>query len=286
MFLCWPGNCGEGLHDAGDNLHNGNMTLLSAAFVKWYLVVSAVVTLGALGFLSPIAQDPRYHDFADQRSLLGIRNGGDVLSNVFFLVGGVLGVVFLKRAHQKQPLPTDRLWLGFFIGVGLTAFGSSFYHLRPDSERLMWDRLPMTLAFASLNAAVIGEQLAAALGRRLWPWLVATAALSVVYWRMTESWGQGDLRFYAWVQFYPLVFALPMLLLARPLKGRRGIVWLILFAGYGLAKATEALDEFIFQSLGETISGHSLKHICAGAGILPLAFSFRDRTATTTSNID
>jgi len=30
----------------------------------------------------PIAQDPAYHDFADQRSMLGIPNAPNVLSNI------------------------------------------------------------------------------------------------------------------------------------------------------------------------------------------------------------
>ena len=38
-------------------------------------------------------------------------------------------------------LPLDFAEAVFFAGILLTAFGSSFYHLAPDNERLFWDRL-------------------------------------------------------------------------------------------------------------------------------------------------
>jgi hypothetical protein len=46
----------------------------------------------------------------------------------------------------------------FFAGVGLTAFGSAYYHLEPTNDRLLWDRLPMTVAFMGLFAAVLSER--------------------------------------------------------------------------------------------------------------------------------
>jgi hypothetical protein len=36
-----------------------------------------------------------------------------------------------------------------FAGVTLSSLGSSYFHLAPDNARLMWDRLPMTIAFIS-----------------------------------------------------------------------------------------------------------------------------------------
>ena len=46
-----------------------------------------------------------------------------------------------------------------FFGLVLTAFGSSYYHLAPDKARLVWDRLPMTVEFMPLVAAVIAERI-------------------------------------------------------------------------------------------------------------------------------
>jgi hypothetical protein len=35
-------------------------------------------------------------------------------------------------------------WTCFYIGVAAVAFGSSYYHLKPNDARLVWDRLPVS----------------------------------------------------------------------------------------------------------------------------------------------
>lgn len=35
-------------------------------------------------------------------------------------------------------------WNCFFVGVVAVAFGSGYYHLKPDDDRLVWDRLPVS----------------------------------------------------------------------------------------------------------------------------------------------
>jgi hypothetical protein len=39
-----------------------------------------------------------------------------------------------------------------------------YYHLAPDSQRLVWDHLPMTLVFMSLLSWTIGERVSLRLG--------------------------------------------------------------------------------------------------------------------------
>lgn len=34
-------------------------------------------------------------------------------------------------------------WTCFYIGVAAVAFGSAYYHLKPNDARLVWDRLPV-----------------------------------------------------------------------------------------------------------------------------------------------
>jgi len=45
-------------------------------------------SLSILPLLPPIAQDPSYHQFADQRTLLGIPNFWNVVSNLPFVLVG------------------------------------------------------------------------------------------------------------------------------------------------------------------------------------------------------
>ena len=51
--------------------------------------------------LEPIAQSAAYHDFADQRFLLGVPNLLDVASNVAFLIVGAWGIALC--AGQRRP---------------------------------------------------------------------------------------------------------------------------------------------------------------------------------------
>ena len=100
-------------------------------------------------FIPPIPQDPAYHDFVDQRTLHGVPNFWNVASNLPFVIAGLLGLLVLLG---RKPLPgglPELKWayVVFFAGVLLTGFGSAYYHLDPTNESLVWDRLPMTLAF-------------------------------------------------------------------------------------------------------------------------------------------
>ena len=47
--------------------------------------------------LNPFAQDPAYHAFADGRTLLGIPNFWNVISNLPLLVIGAWGILFVAR---------------------------------------------------------------------------------------------------------------------------------------------------------------------------------------------
>ena len=177
----------------------------------------------------------------------------------------MLGLVFLfaeggARARAAFEDPRERgPWAVAFAGIVLTALGSAYYHLAPDDARLFWDRLPMTIVFGSLLAAVIAERIDQAAGRILLVPLVLAATASAVFWRAT-----GDLRPYIVAQFFPVV-GIPLLLGLFPARYTGAAYWAGLILWYGAAKAVEALDAPIY-SLGHIVSGHSLKHLAAAAG--------------------
>ena len=213
-----------------------------------------------------IPQPAEYHNFADHRGWLGIPNFGDVVSNVGFAIVGILGLyATLRRPNQIRFLDQREKWpyLIIFFGLLLTAAGSSYYHLAPDNARLVWDRLPMTIVFMSLVAALIAERISVRLGLWLLPFLLAVGAASVLQWRWTEVHGRGDLRFYAVVQLYAML----AVILAIFLKPRytRGSDLVVLAAFYVLAKLMETFDDQVF-SFGHVMSGHTIKHIAAAAG--------------------
>jgi len=248
-----------------------------------FLVLAAVIAIAA-SLVPRMDLPPSYHHFADQRSLLGIPNFGDVASNLAFFVVGLWGLTFLsRRASLAQFVDPRERWpyLFVFVGLLLTAFGSAYYHLAPDDTRLVWDRLPMTVVFMPLVAALIAERVNLKLGLWLLPLLTGVGLTSVFYWHWTEVHGRGDLRFYAAVQ----VYAVLALFAAMPLPPRytRGFDLLIVAGFYVIAKICETADRQIY-SLGHLVSGHTLKHLAAGlAGYWVLRMLQRRRPFSATS---
>jgi hypothetical protein len=218
----------------------------------------------ALWLQGPIPQDPAYHRFADARTLWGVPNFWNVASNALFPVLGLWGAWRVARGPLDPLAAAQRTaWLVFFVGAAVVGLGSSWYHLHPDNASLVWDRLPMTLAFMALFSALVGEHLDLRTGRALlWP-LLAVGLASVLWWAWTEAQGRGDLRPYAAVQFLPLLL-IPGGLLAFPLPGR-GPLWVVLGL-YALAKALEHWDAAILAAIGLT-GGHAFKHVAAALGI-------------------
>jgi hypothetical protein len=222
----------------------------------------------ALLFLlhGPIAQDIEYHGFADQRTLLGVPHALNVLSNLPFLLVGALGLttIFQRKSAFLDP---REIWpyVLFFVGVALTAIGSAYYHLEPTNSRLVWDRLPIAVAFMALFSAVIGERIGLRIGLVLCGPLMVLGLGSVLYWTWTESHGEGDLRPYYFVQGYP-IFAIPLMLALFPPRYTRGTDLLIAVAWYAAAKVCELYDERIFNLLDHNLSGHTIKHLLSAAG--------------------
>ena len=225
-----------------------------------------MLLVAAVALLPRIPQPQSYHDFADQRAWLGIPNFGDVASNLLFAMSGVWGLIFLlgRRGRDLFLDPRERwAYIFIFLGLLLTAFGSGYYHLAPNNARLVWDRLPMTLAFMGLVSAMISERVSVPAGFYLLPLLLVIGASSVILWWYSEARGAGDLRFYAAVQVYA-VLILPVLLLL-PARYTRGWDFAVVFCFYVTAKIFETADRQIFSLDRHTISGHTLKHLAAGA---------------------
>ena len=223
------------------------------------LLAASMVVVAAL--LPRIPQDAAYHRFADTRTLFGVPHALNVLSNVPFLLVGLLG---WRAVFRKSPFlnPSERRpYAVCFAGITLTAFGSSWYHWAPDNATLVWDRLPMTLGFMGLLCAVIAERVSVRVGLALLGPLIGGGIASVWYWRITEATGVGDLRPYLLVQFGPaiLIPALVLLFPARYTLSER--YWRIL-GWYAAAKILEATDGPIFAA-GGIVSGHTLKHLAA-----------------------
>lgn len=230
-------------------------------FIILLISITAVLVIV---LLPPIPQDLDYHIFADQRDAYGVPNAFDVLSNLPFVIVGLLGLKLLSGGVGAGGLP-QLLWHYriFFLGVLLTGAGSAYYHWRPDNATLFWDRLPMTIGFMAFFSLLVGESISLRLGRMLLLPLLVIGVGSAAYWYWTEMSGRGDLRFYLLVQFLPMILT-PYILFFFPsaLTEKSWFWWLTGF--YVLAKLLEMTDRFWFDLTG-IVSGHTLKHLAAAA---------------------
>jgi len=209
----------------------------------------AAVSLAVLALVPKIPQDQAYHSFADQRTLLGIPNFWNVVSNIPFVAVGALGL-----ARFRNNIATIVLFLGFF----LTGIGSAYYHWAPSDGTLFWDRLPMTVAFAAIFSLIAQERVGRTIGSiLLWP-MLAIGMASLLIWLWTD-----DLRLYFWEQFFPAVVLMALFSL-YPATYTHAYYWLIAAGLYALSKLFEFADDAVY-SLGHLLSGHTLKHLSAAA---------------------
>jgi hypothetical protein len=234
------------------------------------IVAAGLVACLLLFTAEPWPQSLDYHRFKDDRTLLGLPNALNVLSNLPFLVVGAWGLWYLLAGAGSELGRAFRTsaerwpFVALFAGVALTGFGSSIYHLDPNNARLVWDRLPMAIGFMGLIDALIAERISPRLAIWMLPPLLALGVGSVWQWHWTERHGRGDLRLYFFVQGYALFFALVVPLLYPP-RYTRTADWYIALGLYALAKVCEALDGPIYTALGRVVSGHTLKHLLGAA---------------------
>jgi len=192
----------------------------------------------------------------------------DLVSNAPLLIVGLAGIILGARGRLTG---YSICWFTFFLGVSLVSVGSGYYHWRPNDDSLVWDRLPITVGFIGLFMAIVNESVHPKLGTILLLPGVMLGAGSVIYWHY-----YNDLRFYAWVQYAPLLM-LPILLALFPSQYSHGYMLLIALACYLLAKLFEVADREVFVILHGRMAGHTIKHLWAAAGCFCILQMLRKR---------
>lgn len=251
------------------------------SYHKYGILLSVVVISCLLVAIMPaIPQDLNYHIYADRRSFAGIDYILNVISNIPFVWVGISGIwTLFKHPEIKLENRIFPAYLYFFIGVACVGIGSSYYHLAPSNETLVWDRLPMTLAFIAFFTIILAEFVSVRVAKiALYPLLIL-GIISVFYWYLTELSGAGDLRLYGLVQFLPLLL-IPLILLLFPATYSHSFFYWVLYLMYGLAKLFEWADFEIFIFL-RGLSGHTLKHLFAAIGCYSFLLQIKKRIRLT-----
>lgn len=228
-----------------------NIGVLLIATITLASIITAVM------IKKPITQDLLYHNFSDTKTLFNIPNFWNVISNLPFFMVGLLGVL----TFNKNKLLTLKFTV-FFIGVMLVALGSGYYHLQPNNSTLVWDRLPMTIAFMALFSIIISDFFNKKIGNFLFYPLLLIGLFSVLYWNFGN---EHDLKYYVLVQFYPMLI-IPILLVFFKNKNQQTKGYWLLLIAYIIAKLLEHFDKEIYTFL-KVVGGHPIKHIVAALGI-------------------
>ncbi|KAL4297284.1 hypothetical protein GQ457_12G021160 [Hibiscus cannabinus] len=191
---------------------------------------------------------------------IGVPNTLNVITNFPFLIVGVLGFVLCLGGGSffNIRLPGELWgWLLFYGGIASVAFGSAYFHLRPDDNRVLLDTLPMMIACSSLFSSFILERLGERIGLSCLFSLLVLAVLSAVYARTFN-----DLRLCMTFQFIPCM-AIPIMTFLFPPKYTHSRYWLWTVGVCILAKMEALADMKIYQATNYIISGHSLEHLCS-----------------------
>lgn len=217
-------------------------------------------------FLPPGDDNAAAYDYliSRRKGYFIIKNFGDVLSNLFIFAGGMMGIMLLhvKLLYDNddiQMLQPTRMWqlevcfpILFYSTIAI-AVGSTYYQWNPNDSTLVWDRLPMTLAFVSLFCFMLEEYIPpnfVGVGQIILTPLLLLGIFSVLYWRWTD-----DLRLHVLIQFLPLIIIAGLLVCCQPRHGGK-LQQTLAFVSYGLAKVCEERDYEIYAFTTKQISGH------------------------------
>ena len=129
----------------------------------------------------------------------------------------------------------------------------------------------MAIAFMSLTVAILSDHLKIHVSLFLFP-AILSGVFSVLHWHQFD-----DLRFYAWVQFFPF-FIIPAIMILFRSRFSHRFLLLSALVCYLPAKLAELADMELFSVSRGLISGHTLKHLLAAAGLYLLATMLKRRT--------
>ena len=133
----------------------------------------------------------------------------------------------------------------------------------------------MSVAFMALFSVIIAEYVSISWARKLAIPLMGLGIGSVLYWFVSESHGQGDLRLYALVQFLLLLW-IPVFLGCFLSKFTHSYGYWGVLVAYVVSKLCEYLDAEIY-ALGLGVSGHALKHVVVALGLVCLLWMYHRR---------
>ncbi|GJN32133.1 hypothetical protein PR202_gb20611 [Eleusine coracana subsp. coracana] len=238
---------------AGGRLGPGAIGLASSVLRRDHrrraLAGGAVLASALLLVATPrLRHSPALHLFADMRNLLGVPNTLNVLTSYPLLLAGVPGLVLCLCGSGcfGVSLRWEALgWFLFYTGNVAAAFGSAYYHLKPDDDRLIWDRLPMMISASSLLSVLVIERVDERAGLSCLISLLSLLLVSTVCERVLD-----DMRLWVILNFVPCI-AIPAMLFLFPPKYTHSRFWFLATGFYLLARFEGLADRKGFMTVDD-----------------------------------
>ncbi|CAL0322696.1 unnamed protein product [Lupinus luteus] len=209
----------------------------------------------------------RSHRFADLRNLVGVPNTMNVMTNFPFLIVGVVGLVLALEGGVFNISCQGEVWAWvlFYGGITGVGFGSTYYHLKPDNDRVLWDTLPMMVVYSSLFSSLVVERIGQVIGLCCLFALLLAAFISIGY-----EWMYDDIRL---CLMFQLIFPVAIAVVAFVYRSNytHSRYWFLSLGIYVLAKFEAVADRKLYSLNDYIISGHSLEHLCLV--LIPVIFS-------------
>jgi len=191
--------------------------------------------------MNKIPLSPSYHNLADTRKLLNVKNGYNIISNL---------AVFLPAFYLLQKHTHNTKNKILFIHISLIALTSTYYHLHPTNARIAWDMLFIATTHAIILSYFIDEKISLT--------IYLFSIISVIYWFL-----YNDLRLYM-----ILLLGIPLYIISQIYNDERVKHYIIpLIISSLFTRYVEYNDKEIFKYTNNTISGHTLKHLSAGISL-------------------
>lgn len=234
---------------------------------KFWYIWGGLLVMALLGqVLNMFHLSSSYHSFADSSNVCGIHNGLNVLSNLSFIVAGLLAC--FKFWQNKNT--NINSWI-VALGAVLVCLGSSYYHYMPSDHTLFWDRLPMSLVFSGILMYSIIElnlipnvknKVKFSLGYLLF------SLVCVVLWYVGSLNNTSILGPYVFLQFGGMALLLYMGYLAYS-RGNKELYKKIsgVMLCYIVAKIFESHDSAVYLLTDQLVSGHTIKHMISALAL-------------------
>ena len=192
-------------------------------------------------FTNKIELPKSYHNFVDKRTIFGIPNGMDILSNLFI----ALPAFYLITKQKKIS------FLSF--NILLLALTSAIYHVNPTDNTIFMDMIFVV----SLNTVVLSYFV----NKQIGYFIYLLGILSVFY-----SKKNNDIRLYELLKIVIPIYVIIIIYKDHNHSNISNHILLIIILSI-LIRYSEFHDKEIYQLTNKLISGHTLKHIIAGINI-------------------